>query len=139
MFNGHTKEVYLSIEGPVFADHVNNRDAYSIIASRAKFRNWLIHDIEVNWGYTFDKYEILPDGRVKVHFENGASVEGDILIGADGSPSKGILFFLCRVSRKCVLTPTSIQFAHNSSPPLSMRTSPPASCLYRWSCSLPFP
>ena len=93
MFNGHTKEVYLSFEGPVFADQVNKRDAYSISASRAKFRNWLIHDIEVNWDHTFDKYEILPDGRVKVHFENGASVEGDILIGADGSQSKGILFF----------------------------------------------
>ena len=96
MFNGHTKEVYLSCEGSVFADKVNKRDAYSISVSRAKFRNWLIHDIEVNWNHTFDKYEILPDGRVKVYFANGASVEGDILIGADGSQSKGILFFsLC--------------------------------------------
>ncbi|KAJ3515685.1 hypothetical protein NLJ89_g1614 [Agrocybe chaxingu] len=88
MFNGHTKEVYLSFEGPVFADAANKRDAYSISASRSKFRAWLTHDLEVNWNHAFKGYEVLPSGRVKAYFENGVEVEGDILVGADGSQSK---------------------------------------------------
>ncbi|CAA7261059.1 unnamed protein product [Cyclocybe aegerita] len=88
MFNGHTKEVYLSFEGPVFADAANKRDAYSISASRSKFRAWLTHNLEVNWDHAFKGYEVLPSGRVKAYFENGVEVEGDILVGADGSQSK---------------------------------------------------
>ncbi len=63
-------------------------------------------------------YELLPDGRVRVHSKTG---EGAILIGADGSQSKGIFFFSLRVTRKCVLTPfrpTTAPTQHATGSPL---------------------
>ena len=42
----------------------------------------------VHWGKSFTHYEHLSDGRVRAHFSDGTSAEGDILIGADGSKSK---------------------------------------------------
>lgn len=140
MFNGHTKEVYLSFEGPVFADPVNKKDAYSISASRAKFRHWLTHDIEINWDHTFKSYEILSNGRVIVYFENGASAEGDILVGADGSQSKGIpsLALLGRGE------PFSLQLLVSARPTLLFdrrrgRAYLASSRLCRRPCSLSFP
>ncbi|KIV87199.1 hypothetical protein PV11_02761 [Exophiala sideris] len=45
-------------------------------------------DATVQWGKSFTHYEQLGDGRVRAHFADGTSAEGDILIGADGSKSK---------------------------------------------------
>ncbi|KAK4941487.1 hypothetical protein LTR10_018631 [Elasticomyces elasticus] len=42
----------------------------------------------VQWGKSFTHYEQLEDGRVRAHFADGSSAEGDILIGADGSKLK---------------------------------------------------
>lgn len=88
MFNAYTKEAYLSFEGPMYAE--NSRDAFSISASRTKFRKWLTNDLDISWGHTFKSYEVLPSGRVRVHFDNGNTAEGDVLVGADGSQSRGM-------------------------------------------------
>jgi 2-polyprenyl-6-methoxyphenol hydroxylase-like FAD-dependent oxidoreductase len=42
----------------------------------------------VHWGKALAHYERLQNGRVRVHFADGTSEEGDILVGADGSRSK---------------------------------------------------
>lgn len=42
----------------------------------------------VHWGKSFTHYEQLDEGRVRAHFADGTSEEGDMLIGADGSKSK---------------------------------------------------
>jgi len=38
----------------------------------------------IHFGHRFDRAEILESGRVGVHFTNGTSVEGDLLVAADG-------------------------------------------------------
>ncbi|MCJ1310402.1 hypothetical protein MMC25_004066 [Agyrium rufum] len=59
----------------------------SLRVNRIKFRNWLATDIDVTWNKQFTHYEEKED-RVVVHFMDGTSAEGDILVGADGISSK---------------------------------------------------
>lgn len=42
----------------------------------------------VQWNKTFTRYEELEDGRVRAYFADGTTVEGDVLVAADGSKSK---------------------------------------------------
>lgn len=42
----------------------------------------------VQWNKNFTHYENVGNGRVRAHFADGTSEEGDVLIGADGSKSK---------------------------------------------------
>ncbi|KAI1624432.1 hypothetical protein EDD37DRAFT_657945 [Exophiala viscosa] len=58
---------------------------------RFEFRDILLKgltDPSVHWGKSFTHYEQLDNGRVRAHFADETSAEGDILIGADGSESK---------------------------------------------------
>ncbi|EXJ70779.1 uncharacterized protein A1O5_05769 [Cladophialophora psammophila CBS 110553] len=65
-------------------------------AHRVEFRDILLKGLArqsegkaiVHWGKSFSHYEHLDDGRVRAHFADSTRVEGDILIGADGSKSK---------------------------------------------------
>ncbi|KIX97411.1 uncharacterized protein Z520_06863 [Fonsecaea multimorphosa CBS 102226] len=65
-------------------------------AHRAEFRDILLKGLArrsdgtvmVHWGKSFTHYEHLDGGRVRAHFADTTSAEGDILIGADGSKSK---------------------------------------------------
>ena len=41
-------------------------------------------DAMIHYGYRFEKFETLDSGRIRVHFANGQSTEGDFLVGADG-------------------------------------------------------
>lgn len=41
----------------------------------------------VQWGKVFQNYDTLPDGTVRVFFEDGTTVDGDLLVGADGPNS----------------------------------------------------
>ncbi|OQV08965.1 FAD binding domain-containing protein [Cladophialophora immunda] len=64
---------------------------------RAEFRDILLRGLArrsddgavgVHWGKSFTRYEHLDGGRVRAHFADSTSAEGDILIGADGSKSQ---------------------------------------------------
>lgn len=51
-------------------------------------RMLLAERLNVNYGKSFSYFEMKDDGGVKVHFEDGSSDEGDIVIGVDGAMSK---------------------------------------------------
>jgi 2-polyprenyl-6-methoxyphenol hydroxylase-like FAD-dependent oxidoreductase len=54
----------------------------------------------VHWGKALAHYERLQNGRVRVHFADGTSEEGDILVGADGSRSKVREQYLPHIQRE---------------------------------------
>lgn len=63
--------------------------------NRLTLREILLTGVDdiVHFGKTFDRYEELGDERVRAHFADGSSVEGALLVGADGtsSPVRGQL------------------------------------------------
>ncbi|MCJ1360449.1 MAG: hypothetical protein MMC33_010454 [Icmadophila ericetorum] len=59
----------------------------SIRANRALFRDWLSTHLDIKWNKHFNRYEEAADG-VTIHFDDGSSATGDILVGADGVHSK---------------------------------------------------
>ncbi|MBS0031814.1 FAD-dependent oxidoreductase [Chitinophaga sp. 22321] len=58
--------------------------------SRKLLRKVLMSGIKehIHYGKTFLKYELLENKKIKVHFEDGSTIETDILIGADGANSR---------------------------------------------------
>jgi 2-polyprenyl-6-methoxyphenol hydroxylase-like FAD-dependent oxidoreductase len=58
--------------------------------SRVSLREILAEGLEdtITLGKTFQSFEKVTDGRVIVHFEDGSSAEGDVMIGADGAASR---------------------------------------------------
>jgi hypothetical protein len=62
-------------------------DFFSI--SRIVLHRLLSTDIGdiINYGYRFERVETLDTGRIRVHFANGHSADGDILVAADGIKS----------------------------------------------------
>lgn len=54
----------------------------------------------VHWGKALAHYERLQNGRVRLHFADGTSEEGDILVGADGSRSKVREQYLPHIQRE---------------------------------------
>jgi 2-polyprenyl-6-methoxyphenol hydroxylase-like FAD-dependent oxidoreductase len=62
----------------------------SLSVSRWLLRKALIHksDRFVKFGKTFQRYEKLPNGTVKIFFDDESADECDLLVGADGIGSK---------------------------------------------------
>lgn len=58
--------------------------------SRMTLRQVLLTGLEgiVHFDRVFSRYEVRPDGTVEALFEDGTSVVGDLLVGADGSNSR---------------------------------------------------
>jgi len=58
--------------------------------SRIALREVLLDGLDdvVAFGREFERYETLPDGRVRAHFADGTSAEADLLVGADGANSR---------------------------------------------------
>ncbi|HWS08165.1 MAG TPA: FAD-dependent monooxygenase, partial [Xanthobacteraceae bacterium] len=58
--------------------------------SRITLRQVLLSGLDdvVHFGKTFVRYEELPTGRIRAHFEDGTTAEGDVLVAADGGGSR---------------------------------------------------
>ncbi|AHH96829.1 FAD-dependent oxidoreductase [Kutzneria albida] len=55
---------------------------------RLTLRQILLTGIDVHHGASFQRYELLDDGRVRVFFANGAVADADLLVAADGTHSR---------------------------------------------------
>src|SRR5215472_6672190 len=69
--------------------------------SRITLRQVLLSGLEdaVHFGKTFVRYEESPLGRIVAHFEDGSTVEGDMLVAADGGGSRVRRQFLPHAER----------------------------------------
>ncbi|MBB5083273.1 FAD-dependent oxidoreductase [Nonomuraea endophytica] len=79
-------DVLALIETPEAADPAD--DHHSV--SRITLRQVLLADLEdvVRFGKTYERYERLPDGRVRLHFADGDTAVADIVVAADGGNSR---------------------------------------------------
>lgn len=78
-------------------------------ADRAAVRDWLGHGLEVHWGKKFASYETdASTGGVRVAFEDGSSVTGDVLIAADGAGSRVRAQLLGAEASKVTVAPVAI-------------------------------
>jgi 2-polyprenyl-6-methoxyphenol hydroxylase-like FAD-dependent oxidoreductase len=84
MVTEHLSEL-MAITPPVDPHPEDSVESHRSV-SRITLRRVLLAGIEprVHFGKRFASFASLPDGRVEVHFEDGTSAQGDILIGADG-------------------------------------------------------
>jgi 2-polyprenyl-6-methoxyphenol hydroxylase-like FAD-dependent oxidoreductase len=76
----------LVIEAERADDPVAQHHGISRIALREVLLGGL--DEVVAFGREFERYEILPDGRVRAHFADGTTADADLLVGADGANSR---------------------------------------------------
>jgi salicylate hydroxylase len=58
--------------------------------SRITLRQVLLSGLDdvVHFGKAFVRYDELPAGRIRAHFEDGTTAEGDVLVAADGGGSR---------------------------------------------------
>jgi cation diffusion facilitator CzcD-associated flavoprotein CzcO len=68
-----------------------------IRAHRARLRDWLATNIRVNWKTKTTRIEDKGDS-VTLHFADGSSATGDVLVGADGVNSMGESTYLFPVN-----------------------------------------
>jgi salicylate hydroxylase len=69
--------------------------------SRITLRQVLLSGLDdvVHFGKTFTRYQELPSGRIRAHFEDGTTAEGDVLVAADGGGSRVRRQFLPHAER----------------------------------------
>jgi 2-polyprenyl-6-methoxyphenol hydroxylase-like FAD-dependent oxidoreductase len=69
--------------------------------SRITLRQVLLSGLDdvVQFGKTFARYEQLPTGRIRAHFEDGTTADGDVLVAADGGGSRVRRQFLPHAER----------------------------------------
>ena len=72
----------------LIAESANNGTAGLVRANRTRLREWLAVNLQVNWGMNWTRIEE-KDDTVLLHFDDGTTRTGDILVGADGTKSKG--------------------------------------------------
>ncbi|KAI0849365.1 putative monooxygenase [Daldinia vernicosa] len=83
---------------------VNSTPEKPIIrANRPRFRNWLSTHIPIQWGKRLARVEQVQD-EIRLHFDDGTTAIGDILVGADGVNSF-VREHLLGVSNKELLRP----------------------------------
>lgn len=75
-------------------------DGEHFAADRATLRRVLRTGLDdvLHHGAAFTEYRTLPDGRLEVHFADGRTAVGDVLIGADGASSRVRRQYLPEVS-----------------------------------------
>src|SRR5215469_13821750 len=76
----------LSIEDPGSDDPVDSEKS----VSRITLRQVLLTGLEevVEFDKKFERFDYNTDGTITVHFEDGRSATGDVLVGADGAGSR---------------------------------------------------
>lgn len=78
--------VFYHAKKPDMRIGVEDDDKGKIVrANRQRLRDWLRTHIPVQ--YDRRAVEVVEDEKVTIHFENGTSARGDILVGAEGSRS----------------------------------------------------
>jgi 2-polyprenyl-6-methoxyphenol hydroxylase-like FAD-dependent oxidoreductase len=77
LYNGKTREEAFTFPIPQ-AREINIRQMRTLFAK----------DLDVQYSKKFTRFETTEDGGVKVFFEDGASEEGDIVVGVDGAMSR---------------------------------------------------
>ncbi|KAL9120923.1 MAG: hypothetical protein Q9187_002520 [Circinaria calcarea] len=89
-----THELGISAEFSLFDAHSGKQlgnvvgrspdgDLTMIRVNRARYRDWLLKHLEINWNKRFSYYEEFEDG-VKAFFDDGTVAIGEIIVGADG-------------------------------------------------------
>jgi salicylate hydroxylase len=84
-------KVLLAFEHLNTPKHVSGDDvAQHRSVSRITLRQVLLSGLDdiVHLGKTFARYEELPTGRIRAHFEDGTAADGDVLVAADGGGSR---------------------------------------------------
>lgn len=76
----------------------------------------------VRFGARFIRYEMLPGGRVRAHFADGTSADGDVLVGADGAGSAVRAQYLPRAR----LIDTGVRCVYGRTPLAGVREVVPA-------------
>jgi 2-polyprenyl-6-methoxyphenol hydroxylase-like FAD-dependent oxidoreductase len=59
-----------------------------LTVDRQTLRRILLTGLDVRYEAVFERFEFLPDGRVRAEFAGGTRVEGDLLVAADGTHSR---------------------------------------------------
>ncbi|MBO0879910.1 MAG: FAD-dependent monooxygenase [Mycobacterium sp.] len=64
------------------------RTGRHLTVDRQTLRRIMLSGIDVHYGAAFTGYELLDDGRVRVHLADGTVTEADLLVAADGTHSR---------------------------------------------------
>jgi hypothetical protein len=65
-----------------------SKEEYLVRVERAKLRDWLAHNLDIEYGKRFQRFEEQEAG-VTAFFEDGTSGAGSVLVGADDTNSVG--------------------------------------------------
>ena len=87
----HSSALFYDIDGNLLRTlgHEDpSKEGYLLRVERAKLRDWLCHNLDVEYGKRFQRFEEHETG-VTAFFADGTSAAGSILIGADGTNSTG--------------------------------------------------
>lgn len=62
----------------------------ALLIGRVPLRRLLAHGLDdrIRFGAAYVSHDVLPDGRVLAHFDDGSTDVGDVLVGADGARSR---------------------------------------------------
>ncbi|MFD1932352.1 FAD-dependent oxidoreductase [Nonomuraea mangrovi] len=96
-YDAHLKELLVIGEENAPEHYIDSFKSVSRISLREVLLSGL--DDVVAYGKTFTRYEPLPGGRVRAHFEDGTHADGDLLVAADGANSRVRRQFLPNAAR----------------------------------------
>ena len=80
-------------DGNSIVQATSSEERQIIRSNRGKLRDYLSSNLNISWGKTFSRIEENQDS-VTLHFDDGSSATGDVLVGADGVHSHGMEHWL---------------------------------------------